>query len=541
MALLSSKLHPPKPRRGSVARQRLLALLDGAWHVKLTVVSAAAGYGKTTLLRDWQQKQPQACAWLQLDEADNDLTRFLRYFVRAWQGLLPQPLQLSALTPQNYHEGLAALLNALAELGRPCALLLDDYHSIHNPEVHEALRYWLDYAPEACHLLLGSRRQPDLPLARYRAQGQLLELNTATLRFTAEESRLLLQGMDVALPPPASRMLNARTEGWGAGLQLAALSLQGKRQAQADVLDFIERFTGTDRYVLDYLTEEVLTRQRIDVQNFLQLTSVLEQLCAPLCDAVSQRQDSHLLLEELERANLFITALDNQRQWYRYHSFFADLLRQRLQRSHPELLPQLHLRASAWFRSAQQASHALRHAWLAADAPYSALCLLEHPRASALLDSLNLKQASGLANPDIAHDAEHDIEHVAGQLQPLLQAPDAAATLATLLQAAEHSPASSDLPSDLNIAMNAAVSAEVTSADIASTDIEALSERELEVLQLVAAGLSNKAIAKRLGISLNTVKTHSKNIHSKLGVRNRTEASAKARRLELLPRAKPPH
>ena len=493
-ALLTTKLRPPPVKARRVSRFRLVAALERATALRLTLLSAPAGYGKSTLLSDWAAQTRQAVAWLSLDEADNDPERFLHYLVAA----LRRSSETLAAMDRDQQAVITTALNDLANHEERLTLVLDDYHLITNPAAHAIVEFMLEHLPPPLHLLISSRSDPPLPLARWRARGELTELRTADLRFDEAETVDFLDSvMAIRLSAADVRALTERTEGWIAGLQLAALSLRGRTNVTA----YIEQFTGTDRYVLDYLTEEVLIKQPVAVQNFLLLSSVLSRLSGPLCDAVTGLSNSQARLEALERQNLFITALDTQRQWYRYHPFFADLLRQRLNQADPSLPPALHLRASQWFESNGPAVLAFYHA-LQAGAMARAAALLEaHPRQAA----------------------------IGRVLSGLVGTPDASAlTTEALLARLLASDAPLVIPSQL-------LSAFEQRYPVAPLGgLEPLSERELEVLRLIAAGLSNKAIAKRLDISLNTVKTHSKNINSKLAVSSRLQATVKAQALGLI-------
>jgi len=388
--LLATKLHIPPLRPDFVPRRRLLDRLETGLQRKLTLISAPAGYGKTTLLSEWRassRSQALSFAWVLLDEQDNDPVRFWSYVLAALEGVRPDVGEsaralVQALSPpgavaaharsQSLEGVLTALVNDLVRFqpsdrpASPLVLVLDDCHTIHAPAIHDSLAFFLDYLPAAVHVVLLTRADPPLPLARLRARDQLLELRVADLRFTADEVDLFLnQVMALDLPADAVLTLDARTEGWAAGLQLAALSLQGLDRQEAQ--RFIEAFAGAHRHVLNYLTEEVLQRQSPEVQAFLLQTSILPYLTAPLCDAVMGRPGSQSILERLANDNLFTTPLDNEGRWYRYHPLFADTLRTRLQQSSPELLPVLHHRASVWHQEQGALVDAMRHALAAAD------------------------------------------------------------------------------------------------------------------------------------------------------------------------------
>jgi LuxR family maltose regulon positive regulatory protein len=351
----------------------------------LMLVCAPAGYGKTVLLADWARRGPQPVAWLSLDAGDNDPARFWRHGVAALDRSRPglaervAPL-LGPPAPASYEGLVTALINDLAagSDADQALLVLDDYHLIDSEAVHTSLGFLLEHRPPGLHLVLASRSDPPLALARLRGRGQLTELRAADLRFTADEAAALLrQGAavsDAALPETAVAALAARTEGWAAGLQLAALSLRG----QPDAVGFTAAFTGSHRFVLDFLAEEVLEHQGEQVRTFLLETSVLERLSGPLCDAVTGRPGSQALLEEAERAGLFVVPLDEVRGWWRYHHLFADLLRARLQAEQPGRVPELHRNAAAWYAERGLADDAIRHAVAAGEMTWAARLIERH-------------------------------------------------------------------------------------------------------------------------------------------------------------------
>src|SRR5499433_3274449 len=342
--LVATKFHVP--RAGFVPRPRLLARLGEGVGRGLTVVGTPAGFGKTTMLGDWARRSRQSAAWLSLDAGDNDPARFWRYVTAALERVCPgidAPVMalLRGLQRPPLEAVATAVINELTTLPEEAGvvLVLDDYHVIEAPPVHESIAFLLDRLPPGLRLVLSSRADPPLPLARLRARGQLAELRAGDLRFTLAETAAFLRevtGLD--LPAASVAALQERTEGWAAGVQLAALSLRG----HADPTGFIETFAGRNRYVLDYLTGEVLAGQPEQVLRFLLETSVLDRLSGPLCDAVTGLTGSQEMLEELDRANLFVVPLDEVRRWWRYHHLFADLLRARLERERPAALPGLH-------------------------------------------------------------------------------------------------------------------------------------------------------------------------------------------------------
>ena len=375
--LLTTKLHLPGPRPGQVPRPRLMARLDEGLARGLVLVCAPAGYGKTVLLADWARRGTHPVAWLSLDAGDNDPARFWRHAVTALDRARPgtgdrvAPL-LGPPAPSSFQGLVTALINDLA--GEEALLVLDDYHVIGSPQVHESLAFLVEHRPAGMCVVLASRSDPPLPLARLRARGQLAEIRVAELRFTPAEAGELLQHAAAALPDASVAALAARTEGWAAGLQLAALSLRGQEDAAA----FVAAFTGSHRYVLDYLAEEVLEQQDEQLRAFLLETSVLERLSGPLCDAVTGREGSQALLEEAERAGLFLIPLDQLRGWWRYHHLFADLLRARLQEQQPGRIAQLHRNAAAWYAGCGLADDAIGHAAAAGEMLRAARIIEQH-------------------------------------------------------------------------------------------------------------------------------------------------------------------
>jgi LuxR family maltose regulon positive regulatory protein len=459
--LLSTKLLIPPARANMVARPRLIDRLGEGLRLgrRLTLVSAPPGFGKTSLIREWVAATQWRVAWLSIDEGDNDEARFLRY-VSAALGQADERIGLPAQAsspPASPQELLIALINNLAHTTTEVLLVLDDYHLISEFAVHDLVAFLLSNQPLRFHLVIGTREDPPLPLARLRSRDQLTEIRERTLRFTPEEAAAFLsQTMNLGLSPASVASLTARTEGWITGLQLAGLALRqlaaqvgplapGQRlQSAAD--DFVAAFAGDDRYIVDYLMAEVLDHEPEHVRSFLRQTSILDRLSAPLCDALTGQDDSQAMLEHLEGANLFLILLDNRREWFRYHVLFAEVLRLTLTAQESV---ELHKKAATWF-------------------------------------------------------AAHGLDELARHHTRM-----AAQTLAT--SAATRKGSMVDQPL-----------------------IEPLSERELEVLRLIADGLSNAEIAAKLIIAHGTVKRHTNNIYGKLGVQSRTQAVARSRDLGLL-------
>lgn len=332
---------------------------------RLLLVCAPAGFGKTTLVTTWlAQAADVRSAWLSLDEGDNDPVRFLTYLIAALQIPVPGLGQTAARLLQSPQpppaEAIMTLvINDISQNVQPIILVLDDYHVITSPSIHQALSYLIDHLPPSLHLLINTRSDPSLPLSRLRARGQLLEIRADVLRFSLDEAGLFFsQVMDLALANEDLAALEQRTEGWIAGLQLAALSMQGRD----DLPDFISAFTGSNRYILDYLTDEVMDRRPEGTKNFLLQTSILSRLCGPLCDAVTGQSEGQAMLEKLEQANLFLIPLDEERRWYRYHHLFAEALRRRLQQEQSASLVELHRRAREWFELNGFPHDAVHHA-----------------------------------------------------------------------------------------------------------------------------------------------------------------------------------
>ncbi len=376
--LLVTKLYVPRPRPGAITRARLVARLDDGPRNRLTLISAPAGFGKTTLVSECVARAGRPVAWLSLDEGDGDPARFLAYVIAAIQTVVPAAGEsmfeaLRSSQPPPAEQVLTTLLNEIAALPEPLMLVLDDYHLVDSPAVDEALSFLIDHLPANLYIVMTTREDPQLPLPRLRARGHLTELRAGDLRFTADEAAAFLNDMmGLELSPADVSALETRTEGWIAGLQLAALSMQGRD----DVSGFIQRFAGDDRYIVDYLCEEVLDRQPGPIREFLLRTSILDRLYGPLCDAVTGRDDSRGLLERLDRANLFVVPLDDRRQWYRYHHLFAEVLRAYSMDVVGEVAT-LHRRASEWFERHGSMEDAIRHAFAAGD----------HARAADLIET----------------------------------------------------------------------------------------------------------------------------------------------------------
>ncbi len=369
--LLEIKLYIPRLRRNLVARPRLSGRLSRVSDARLTLISAPAGFGKTTLLTAWLAAvttENQSVAWLSLDESDREPATFWTYVITALQTAVPGvgatvlPLPQSAQSP--IETVLASVLNELAAAPNDVDLVLDDYHLVDGPDIRAGMAFLLEHLPPQVHLVISSRADPVLPLARLRARGELIELRAADLRFTPDEVASYLNdviGLDLTDENIAA--LEVRTEGWIAALQLAALSMEGR----TDIGAFIAGFAGDDRFIVDYLVEEVLQRQTDQIRTFLLRTCLLDRLNGPLCDAVTGEPGGRATLEALDRANLFLVPLDDIRHWYRYHHLFADMLQAHLHDERPDEIDDLHRRASHWYDANGQPSPAVRHALAAGD------------------------------------------------------------------------------------------------------------------------------------------------------------------------------
>ena len=375
--LLETKLYVPKPRRGLVARPRLDERLSRGAASKLTLISAPPGFGKTTLLAEWLAASPaseRSTAWLSLDPGDIEAATFWPYLIAALQTVVPGVgagalSLLQEAKPPPIESILATLLNELNAVPRDIVLVLDDYHEVDTPDIQGGVAFLLEHLPPQLHLVITTRADPALPLGRLRGRGELVEIRAADLRFTPDEAAAYLnEVMELHLVARDVAALEARTEGWIAALQMAALSMQGRD----DVTTFIAGFAGDDRYIVDYLVEEVLQRQPERARSFLLQTSILDRLNGPLCDAVTGQDGGKAALEALERGNLFLVPLDDHRRWYRYHPLFADVLRAHLLDEQPDRVLDLHRRASDWYEQKGEPSEAVRHSLAAGDYPRAA-------------------------------------------------------------------------------------------------------------------------------------------------------------------------
>src|SRR6266480_649690 len=367
--ILATKLYIPRLRPNVVSRPRLIERLNEGLHRKLTLIAAPAGFGKTTLVSAWVAGCDRQVAWLSLDKGESDPILFLTYLVAALQRIAPTIGEgvsgvLQSPQPPPTESILTALLNEITTIPDHFVLVLDDYHVLDTKAVDHALTYLVEHLPPQMHLVIATREDPQLPLARLRARGHLTELRAADLRFTASEAAAFLnQVMGLSLSAVDIAALEDHTEGWIAGLQLAALSMQGHQ----DVPGFIRAFAGDHRYIVDYLVEEVLQRQPASVRSFLLQTSILDRLNGSLCDAVTGQEEGNARLEALERGNFFVVPLDDKRHWYRYHHLFAEVLSAHLMAEQPDQVSALHRRASEWYEQHGSAADAIRHALAAKD------------------------------------------------------------------------------------------------------------------------------------------------------------------------------
>jgi LuxR family maltose regulon positive regulatory protein len=372
-ALITTKLGVQARSMHTVDRARLRVQLDSATEARLVLVSAPAGFGKSTLLADWMGQEHVRGAWLALDARDNDIVRFARYLAAATARLVVATEDGTELDGASFDPELAlvGILERLAAAGSGVVLVLDDYHVIEEPAVHRLVTTLVERLPPGARLAIATRADPPIPLARLRARGELLEVRAEDLRFTAAEAAALVWSAGVELPTAEVEDLTDRTEGWAAALRLAAVSLRGR----PDHAELVRKFGASHRYVLDYVVEEVLAGLPRESQEFLLRTSILDRLCGPLCEAVAGEPGGQARLEELERANLLIIPLDDERRWYRYHALFAEILRARLRTLHPDEVAPLHARASAWHEARGDDDEAIGHALLSGDLERTSLIL----------------------------------------------------------------------------------------------------------------------------------------------------------------------
>jgi len=662
--LLQTKLYIPTVRRDFVARPRLIEKLNQGLQGKLTLISAPAGFGKTTLISEWLGQREWPVVWLSLDENDNIPTRFLAYFIAALQSIdaqLGQTAQRHLQSPHlpSFDVLLTFLINDIIACAQQVVLVLDDYHLIDAPAIHQSLTFFLDNSPPNLHLVIASRADLPFSVAHLLARGQANEMRAQDLIFSADETALLLNQINgLQLSSADVEALEARTEGWIAGLQLAALSLQ--RLAPEERHAFISNFAGNDRYILDYLMAEVLHQQPTARQTFLLYTSLLDEVNASLTAAVTDNTPTatQAILQTLDQENMFLMPLDNRRAWYRYHHLFADLLRNQLAQRHPAMIPTLHQRAAAWYAAHDRLDAAIQHSLAAKDMvqvaqhllaedllrhanPGQILAWLRQIPADILetypllaikhlwvlleteqldevlkvaqLDEVDVRlqslEKTASISPELTqemlvirihlarHRQAYELAISLGQ-QLLAQLPislspkrlatrlgvvfglaesyrfsgELAAAQDQFLEAAQLSEimgstayvlraqlglaqiqiarsewgtamttlrtilaaAAPDFPLEASTAQELLAKIPVHTATAATSLIEALTKREVDVLRWLESELSVAEIGEQLFVSANTIKTHVKNIYAKLGARSRYEAISVAKERGLI-------
>lgn len=438
--ILPTKLFAPPLHPGWILRKRLTEQLNLSVQRKLTLVSAPAGYGKTTLISSWLHETNTPSTWFSLDEGDNDPIRFFQYFIASLQKLIPDlemdlPGMLNVAHPPSFDVLLNLLINETTRLAAPFIIVLDDFHVISSQPVINMMSYFLEHMPPHIHLVLLSRTDPAFPLSRLRVRNQLVDIRADQLRFTREEAAIFLNEiMMLRLTLEDLSAIEMRTEGWIAGLQLAALSMQNCR----DIHSFVSAFTGSHYYVMDYLVEEVLKLHSSYINTFLMQSSILERLCGPLCEAVIGRDpanqiDGQATLESLEQMNLFLIPLDEERHWYRYHHLFSDVLNKRLKHQFPHIIPELHRRASQWYEQNGFISEAIQSSLQAGDQDRAAQLieqngcfLLMSGELSTLLNWTNMIEFQSDAHPWLAIQKAwaQALTGNLDQVESTLQAPD---------------------------------------------------------------------------------------------------------------------
>lgn len=507
-SLLATKLYVPPVHSKLVLRPRLTKLLNEGMQRKLTLITAPAGFGKTTLLNEWLRDHPSneiPFAWISLGESDNDPASFLAYFIAALRTIQADigkaflDLLHSAQLLPPLELVLTELVNEIITT-QSCdfALILDDYYLIEAQPIHVAITFLLDHLPPHMHVVIASRADPPLPLARLRAQGQLTELHATELRFTSEEvDAFLNRVMGLNLLADDVVTLENCTEGWITGLQLAVLSLK----RQEDLTSFIRTFSGNHRYVLDYFSEEVIQREPHSIQTFLLKTSILNRLSGPLCEAVTGQSDGQMTLERLEQANLFLFSLDDERCWYRYHHLFRDFLGHQLYRVQSDVVHELYRRASEWYERRGLEAEAIDHALAGED----------FERAARLVE----------------------------QTAPIMLVQSKVATLLKWLETLPHEqvrsrPRLRELLTALGKeGISTMWSTQCHFKEITPSIIDPLSEREVEVLRCIVNGMSNQEIAQQMSVAECTIKWHLRNIYSKLNVHRRAQLIVRTRELNL--------
>ncbi len=537
--LLTTKYLVPYPPCALIPRHQLMKLLDEGMSRPLTLVSAPAGFGKTTLLSAWarsQQNNSAQVAWLSLTEEDNDLTRFWTYTLaaldKAQPGLCADLVALSQKYPSiDLSLLLTALINRLAQNSRSILLILDDYHVITEQAIHASLFSLLEHLPPQVHVMLSTRADPPMRLARLRAHNQMLEVRAEQLGCSeAETAEFFRAVIGLDLSHAEVQEVTTRTEGWFAGLQIIGSLLRGRR-CRASVL---EEVSGSHRHLIDFLTEEVLRRQSPALQAFLLHTSILSKLTGPLCDAVTEQANSQGMLEELARTNVFLFPQDRLQYSFRYHILFAQALRALLERADPSLIPTLHRRASVWYAEHGYLNEAIQHALSAQDWEHAVdlieRCCAQEQDEAMMYSWLDQLPASMLHASQVLHDL-YEKTALSVPPPPAIEMQTEIVSEQAFIKQVEKPEENERAPEAHGKATNAE---NIRSHEPKQPLLDPLSARELEVLSLLARGDSNQKIAETLVIAIETVKRHVSSILSKLGVCNRTQAMARAHDLGLL-------
>lgn len=500
--LLKTRFYLPPLRQRSVFRKTLVDRLSQSTGGQIVLIAAPAGYGKSTLVSQWLHHTPHTFSWLTLDKSHNSPLQFWRYILNALQGIQPTVgVDAKAIIENNDTHSLSnvviSLLNDLDQLSnhsdstQAVSLVLDDFHLLENPQLLSLITLFLDHLPAGIRLIVTSREEPPLSLARRRANNQLIEFTIKDLAFSIDESRdFFTHAMSLTLEPDTITTLFRGTEGWIAGLQLAALSLQGSHNTLDKLkAEALIEHSRLDRHIEDYLFEEVFSQQTDDIQLFLMLTSVPARFCAGLTNALTSNSNSQNLLLKLEQANLFLVPLDNHRTWYRYHDLFRQFLLQRFKQLPLDTQSECHNHAAEWYEQFGYMEDAIEQRIINKD----------WERASALINEL-------LSNTENLPDTSQLARFIDRLPEPL------ASSISKHLESANQNSISEKNTEIDNVLVQGATS---------------LTQRESEVLSLVTQGLSNKLIADKLHISLNTLKVHIRNLYGKIGVESRTQALVK--------------
>lgn len=516
--ILQSKLALGSNRRPIVNRPFLVQQLEARENVALTLITAPAGFGKSTLIREWARQNQATTAGLYLDQHDNTPLTFITYLIAALQTLDPrlgQNLRLYLNAPElpPLQFILTELINDLSAYNKKLNLVLDNYHLIENPQIHQMVDFMLQQMPEFVQLIVAGRSLPPFSLGKLRVRNQLLELDASHLAFSSKETHRFLNSiMKLNVTSEQAKVLETRTEGWVTGLQLAAFSVQ----KQSNISEFVDRFSGGERYIADFIKEEILEALPEDVQNFLLQTSILEHFSGKLCDAVLQSTHSQKILRTLEKQHMFLVPLDDKRHRFRYHPLFSETLQQLLKERFPQSIGPLHKRAARWHEAQGDHESAAHHALQAKD----------HSHFMVLFEQV-FQQLSTQSRFEDLKKWFQTIPQELNTTFPILDRWKAENKQQEETQNQAHVEESQDLEEPCK-----AIPLQTTPQS--PQDLDALSQRETEVLRLIAQGLSNQKIAKQLYVSLNTIKTHTKNINLKLDVHSRTEAVAKVGAWQLL-------